>query len=306
MTGYRIACLTKNRTNPAYVGAQVGAARLAEGLGCELRGYVPDRPDNVEDQLGNIRDAMAWRPDAMLISPVDATALNDALAGVKDAGVTLVYFVTSTEGLEADAFMTSDNYALAKEIAEYLVRHLGGTGQVAILDGLAQSPTSPPRSKAFRDVVAAHPGLTLAGAQAGDYQFDGGKQAMASLLDEAPALDGVISANDIMALGAMEAMDEAGRSVPIVGMNAMPDAVKAILAGRMLATVSYDALSLVGMAVQAAVRILDGKPVPGVVEMPAEIIDASNCAAWDRPFEQRPLPDWDTVMAALRAAEGPA
>ena len=135
MTGYRIACLTKNRTNPAYVGAQVGAARLAEGLGCELRGYVPDRPDNVEDQLGNIRDAMAWRPDAMLISPVDATALNEALAGVKDAGVTLVYFVTSTEGLEADAFMTSDNYALAKEIAEYLVRHLGGTGQVAILDG---------------------------------------------------------------------------------------------------------------------------------------------------------------------------
>ncbi|MCC0028997.1 MAG: hypothetical protein H6891_01410 [Brucellaceae bacterium] len=58
----------------------------------------------------------------------------------------------------------------------------------------------------------------------------------------------MISANDIMALGAMEAMDEAGRSVPIVGMNAMPDAVKAILAGRMLATVSYDALSLVGMA----------------------------------------------------------
>ncbi|MCC0028998.1 MAG: substrate-binding domain-containing protein [Brucellaceae bacterium] len=158
MTGYRIACLTKNRTNPAYVGAQVGAARLAEGLGCELRGYVPDRPDNVEDQLGNILDAMAWRPDAMLISPVDATALNDALAGVKDAGVTLVYFVTSTEGLEADAFMTSDNYALARRSPSIWCAIWAEPVRWRSSTELAQSPTSPPRSKAFRDVVAAHPG----------------------------------------------------------------------------------------------------------------------------------------------------
>jgi ribose transport system substrate-binding protein len=152
-------------------------------------------------------------------------------------------------------------------------------------------------------VVAANPGIELVAAQSGDYQFAGGKSQMARFLATQPDLDGVISANDIMALGALEAMKEAGRYVPMVGMNAMPDAVKAILAGKLLATVSYDALSLVGMAVQAAIRILDGETVPKVIELPAEIINVANCAAWDRPYEARPLPEWDAVMNRIRSTK---
>jgi ribose transport system substrate-binding protein len=165
---------------------------------------------------------------------------------------------------------------------------------------LAQSPTSPPRSKAFRDVAAAYPGIELVAAAAGNYQRAEGKAEMAKILAAQPELDGIISANDIMALGALEALDEAKRTAAIVGMNAMPDAVKAIKSGRLLATVSYDALSLMAIALQAAIRILDGKPVPRVVELPAEIIDVSNCEAWDRPYEERPLPMWEDVMGADR------
>ncbi|MDI3469023.1 MAG: hypothetical protein OJF62_001086 [Pseudolabrys sp.] len=77
-----------------------------------------------------------------------------------------------------------------------------------------------------------------------------------------------------------------------------PDAVKAIKAGRLLATVSYDALSLIAIALQAAIRILDGKPVAKVIELPAGIIDISNCEVWNRPYEERPLPMWDDVVTA--------
>jgi ribose transport system substrate-binding protein len=299
---YKLCCLTKNKTNPAYVGAQIGAARLARQLGSDVVPFVPEKPDDVGEQLGNIRDAMALRPDAILISPVDATALDKQLQAVRDAGIVLVYSVTASEAVPADCFATSDNYLLGIGIANYLISHLGGRGKVAILDGLAQSPTSPPRSRAFRDVVAANPAIELVAAQPGDYQFAGGKSQMAQILATQPDLDGVISANDIMALGALEAMKQAGRHVPIVGMNAMPDAVKAIIAGKLLATVSYDALSLVGMAVQAAIRILDGEAVPKVIELPADIIDIANCAAWDRPYEDRPLPEWDAVMNRLRSS----
>ena len=300
---YRLCCLTKNKTNPAYVGAQIGAARLARQLGSEIVPFVPAKPDDLDEQLGNIRDAMALRPDAILISPVDGTALDKELQAVRDAGIVLVYAVTASEAVPGDCFATSDNYSLGTGIARYLVDHLGGRGKVAILDGLAQSPTSPPRSKAFRDVIAANPGIELVAAQSGDYQFAGGKSQMARFLATQPDLDGVISANDIMALGALEAMKEAGRYFPIVGMNAMPDAVKAIIAGKLLATVSYDALSLVGMAVQAAIRILDGETVPKIIELPAEIIDIANCAAWDRPYEDRPLPEWDTIMNRIRSTK---
>jgi ribose transport system substrate-binding protein len=76
----------------------------------------------------------------------------------------------------------------------------------------------------------------------------------------------------------------------------MPDAIKAIKAGQLLATVSYDALSLVALAVQAAIRLLDGDPVPAVVSLGAETIDPTNCAAWDKPYEDRPMPDWDSAV----------
>jgi ribose transport system substrate-binding protein len=295
---YRICALTKNKTNPAYIGAQIGAARLARKLGCEIEGFVPDKPDDIDQQTAQIHAAIATKPDAILISPVHATALNRALQKAVDAGIVLVFFVTSAEGIAANAFITSDNYALATGIAGRLVEHLGGRGKVAILDGLAQSPTSPPRSKAFRDVAAAHPGIELVATAAGNYQRAEGKTEMAKILAGHSKLDGVICANDIMALGALEALDEAGRAAAMVGMNAMPDAVKAIKAGRLLATVSYDALSLMAIALQAAIRILDGKAVAKVIELPAEIIDISNCDAWDRPYEERPLPMWDDVMGA--------
>lgn len=293
---YRLCCLTKNETNPAYVGAQVGAARLAQQLGCELSGFAPNIPDDIDQQTAQIHAAIESRPDAILISPVHATALNAALQEVIDAGIVLVFFVTSADGVSANTFTTSDNYTLAAEIATRLVDHLGGGGKVAILDGLAQSPTSPPRSKAFRDVTSACPGIEVVAAASGDYQRAGGKAEMAKILAAHSELDGVISANDIMALGALEALNEAGRTTTIVGMNAMPDAIKAIKDGKLLATVSYDALSLAAMAVQAAIRILDGKPVPKVIELPADIIDISNCESWDRPYEERPLPMWDDVM----------
>ena len=94
---YKLCCLTKNKTNPAYVGAQIGAARLAGQLGSDIVAFAPEKPDDLDEQLGNIRDAMALRPDAILISPVDATLLDTALQAVRDAGIVLVYSVTASE-----------------------------------------------------------------------------------------------------------------------------------------------------------------------------------------------------------------
>ena len=169
---------------------------------------------------------------------------------------------------------------------------------MAILEGLPQSPTTAPRTRAFLDAIGEHPDIHLVARAVGNYQFAEGKAAMAEILRNHDGLRGVISANDIMALGALEAMAEAGRSATMTGMNAMPDAIKAIKEGKLLATVSFDALSLVALAVQAAIRVLDGNPVPDVVSFGAQIIDATNCAVWDTPYEDRPIPDCNRRWAA--------
>lgn len=293
---YRLCCLTKNRTNPAYVGAQIGAARLAERLGCSLVGMAPETPDDVGEQIALLEAAIADAPDAILISPVHTTALNDTLRNAVDAGIPLVFFVANAPEIPAHTFVTANNEKLAAEIADHLFRHLGGVGDVALIEGLPQSPTAAPRTRGFRAAAEAHPGIRIAASAVGDYQFAAGKAAMAGVLERHVRIDGVVAANDVMAMGAVEALAAAGRTAPVVGINAMPDAIKAVRAGTLLATVSYDALSLVCTGVLAAIRILQGEPVPALLELPATVIDAGNCAAWDLPYEERPLPDWDTVV----------
>lgn len=293
---YRLCCLTKNKTNPAYVGAQIGARRLAEGLGCELQSFAQEKPDDIFEQRSQIFEAIAAKPDAILLSPVHKSAVDEALQAVREAGIVLVYFITSSDGILADSFVTSDNYTLARQVSAYLIGYIGHKGDVAILEGSAQSPTTEPRTRAFLDIIGEHPGIDLVARAVGNYQYAEAKAEMSNILERHATLSAVISANDIMALGALDAMAEVGRTMPITGMNALPEAIKAVKEGTLLATVSYDALSLVALAVQAAVRLLDGESVPEVITVGAEIIDVANCAAWDLPYEDRPLPDWASAV----------
>lgn len=293
---YRLCCLTKNKTNPAYEGARIGGGRLAESMNCEFLNFVPDKPDDETEQEALLNEALNSKPDAILISPVHTTALNATLQKVLDAKIPLIFFVTSAEGIKANTFVTANNHSLAVGIAEYLFKNLGNKGNIAILDGLLQSPTSPPRTKGFLDAAAAFPDINIVASRVGNYQFSEARDGMAEMLEQHPKIDGVLAANDIMSLGALEALNAANRKATIIGLNAMPDAIKAIQKGDMLATVGYDAMSLVCIGVQAAVRILDGLPVPELIELPAEIVDASNCDAWDRPYEERPLPLWENVV----------
>jgi ribose transport system substrate-binding protein len=115
---------------------------------------------------------------------------------------------------------------------------------------------------------------------------------MAELLAAEPRIDGVLAANDFMALGALEAMRAAGRKMPIVGINATPEGVAAIKSGDLLASSSFDAMKMTCLAVEAAVRVLGGERVPAEIMLPVEVIDRSNCRSWDRPYADRPLPEW--------------
>jgi ribose transport system substrate-binding protein len=126
----------------------------------------------------------------------------------------------------------------------------------------------------------------------GDFQFDGGKAAMAALLQAQARIDGVLAANDVMALGAVEVMRRHRRLSPIVAVNATPDGARAINDGELLASAAFDAMQMACLALEAAVRLLSGKAVPRKLMLPVEIVDRSNCAGWDRAYEDRSLPDW--------------
>jgi ribose transport system substrate-binding protein len=295
-----IAVFTKNRTNPAYAAARLGADRVAARLGARVAHYVPEKPDDVMEQRTLVERAIAGRPDAAVFVPVHATAMRDSVRKLNAAGIpTVNYLNRLTEGRFV-TYVGSDDYQLARDIATHLFQRIGGKGDIVILEGVPAAVTSQERLRGFHDAVRDSPGIRIAASRAADYQQETARSVTAGLLAGLPRVDGILCANDVMALGAIEALKDAGRRIPLVGVNAIPEAISAIKSGRLLATVDFDAMAISSLATEAAIRHLRGERVPAEIILPVRIVDATNYQPWDRPFEERECPGWEDVVTQMR------
>lgn len=287
----RIAVFTKNLTNPAYAAARLGAERAAAQFGVEVLHFVPVKGDDPEEQSALIDQALALSPppDAFVLSPVHATRVDPAIRRIAAAGIPMVGFVNPIAAASSVSYVSSDDGRLAQAIAHHLFRHLGGRGRVLIVTGPEESFTSRERLRGFREAALEHPGIAVAGVIAGDYVRETARERTAHWLATHEGPDGCLVANDIMAVGVLDALDAAGRSAAVVGVNAIPQAIDAIAAGRMLATADFNAMQMACLATECAVRHLRGEPVPPSIELPVQVVDAGNCAQWNLPYDQRPV-----------------
>ena len=294
-----IAVFTKNRTNPAYAAARLGADRVAARMGARVVHYVPEKPDDVDQQKALVERAIAERPDAAVFVPVHATAMSDSVRKLEAAGIPTVNYLNRLAHGRFITYVGSDDTQLARHIAAYLFRHIGGKGDIVILEGVPAAVTSRERMRGFHDAVRESPGIRIVASRAADYQQETARRVTAELLAALPRVDGMLCANDVMALGAIEALEAAGRRVPLVGVNALPEAVAAIKSGKLLATVSFDAMHLSSIATEAAIRHLRGVGVPPEIILPVSIVDAANYQPWDRPLEARESPKWEDAVALI-------
>lgn len=306
MAGETIAVFTKNRTNPAYHAARLGADHTAARHGARVLHYVPGIPDDVDEQIALVGQALAARPDAIVFNPVHLTALDASVSRINAAGIPMVNFLNRLTSGRCLSFVGSDDYRLGREIAVYLFRHLGGKGGVVVMQGVPGAVTSRERLRGFHDAAAEWPGIRLTATLTGDYQESVARKAMTDYLASRPRFDGVLSANDVMSLGILSALESAGRSAPVIGVNALPEAITSIKNGQLLATVDFDAMKITCIATEAAIRYLRGEAVPGKIILPAPIVDRTNFQPRDRPIEVRECPRWEEVVAVPRTNAGAA
>jgi len=296
MSGETIAVFTKNRTNPAYEAARLGADRTAARNGARILHFVPDKPDDIEQQIALVGQAVAARPDAAVFVPVHLTALDDSVRKLNAAGIPIVNILNRLATGQFVTFVGSDDYRLARDIAAYLFRHIGGKGDVLIMEGVPGAVTSRDRVRGFRDAAGEWPGIRIVATRVGDFQEKTARKVMTDFLAARIHIDGVLSANDVMSLGIIAVMEAAGLSVPVIGVNALPEAIMSIKAGKLLATVDFDALKIACIATEAAIRHLRGETVPAEIILPVQIVDRTNYQPWDRPLEERECPRWNDIV----------
>ena len=294
----RIAVFTKNSTNPAYEAARLGADRVARRLGAQTLHFVPAKGDDPDEQSALVDQALAQRPDAFVFAPVHATRVNAAIGRMHASGIPIFGFVNPLPVGRCVTYVGSDDARLGREIAEYLLAHLAGRGRVLVVSGPLASVTSIARVRAFQEAAAQHPGIVLAGTCVGDYVREVAREAVARWLAGNAGPDACLAANDVMALGALDALRAARRKAVVAGVNAIPEAVASIKRGEMLASADFDAMRMAALATECAVRHLRGEAVPEKIELPVEIVDRRNCHLWDLPYAQRPVRTLKEALAS--------
>ena len=290
-----LAVFTKNRVNPAYDAARMAADRVAAEAGARTIHYVPQTPDHVGEQKALVTEALAAKPDAVLLNPTDDVQMQEDLARFAAAGIPVALFINRMVGKHL-TFVGSDDEAIGRRAATALCQGMGGKGRIVALEGKQSVPTSRARVLGLRDALGRFPGIELLGVSVGHLMQAPAKTAMAELLAAHPQIDGVWAANDLMAFGALDALGAAGRTAKVVGINGLPVAIEHIERGTMLASVDFSAFNIAAIATRAVLRHLQGESVPAEIMTPAELIDRSNYQRWKVPFAERACPAWDEIV----------
>ncbi|MGZ8231797.1 MAG: sugar ABC transporter substrate-binding protein [Burkholderiales bacterium] len=291
-----LAVFTKNRSNPAYAAARLGADRAAARCDAVTKHYVPAKPDDVDEQIALIDQALADKPDAFVLVPVHPTAVNEALRRIYASSIPLVGCLNRFSEAGPVCYVGADDYAIGVGIATYLYRHLGGRGDVVVMEGVPSSVTSNERVRGFQDALRDFPQVRIVRKIRGDYLREPARLAAGELLRSGERFDAVLAANDDMAIGMIAALEAAGRQSIVVGVNAIPEAITAIKRGKLLATADFNAKDIATIAAEAALRHLRGESVPSEIILAVQIVDGANYAEWDKPFEARPDIDWHAAL----------
>src|SRR5262245_25977376 len=226
-----------------------------------------------------LENYIVQKVDAIIVCPVDSKGIGPAIQKANAAGIPVFTADIKAEGGKIVSQIASDNVAGGRLAAEYLAKLLGGRGEVAIIDQpITQSVID--RVRGFLEVMAQQPGIRIVARPSGDGVRDRSMKAAEDLLQGFPNLAGIFGINDDSALGALAAVEAAGRKgILIVGYDGIPEARAAILRGSALrADVVQYPKEIGRITIETIARHLAGEAVPPDIPVKVGIVDASNAA----------------------------
>jgi ribose transport system substrate-binding protein len=153
--------------------------------------------------------------------------------------------------------------------------------------------TNVDRVRGFNDALKENPDAKLLASQPGNYQRLQALQVMENLMQSNSQIDGVLAANDAMAIGAIEALDGANRKAQVIGINGTREAIDAIKAGNLLASGDYNGFVQGCIGTMIAIRSLRKEPVVSEIVLKPTVITKDNYKSYDQPLESRTCPSWD-------------
>ena len=246
-----------------------------------------------ENQISQVENFITRGVDAVILNPYDKEGSAHAVDLAVQAHKPVVVVNAIVSNLDkANAYVGSEDAEAGKIAAQRIMDVLHGKGNIAVIHGPNGHSAEVQRSDGIRQVLAKYPDAKIVVEQTANWDRVQALNLMENWLASGQKIDAVIAQNDEMALGALKAIEAAGKQndIAVIGIDAIPDALKAVADGKMVGTVFQDAKGQGALAVDLAVQLAQGKQVSHDNYIPFQLVTKEN--AW--PISRNQTELWET------------
>src|SRR3954471_15274979 len=242
---YKVGFAQTESNNPWRLAETASMQDEAKKRGDQL--VYTDAAGSAAKQVADVNSMIAQGVDLIFLAPREEKPLIPAVMAAKKAGIPVVLLDRNVDqslakaGKDYVTFIGSDFVDEGKRAAEALAKAVDGKAKIIQLEGTTGSSPANDRRKGFEDYIKSHSGMKIVASQSGDFARDKGRQVAETLLQAHPDATAIYAHNDEMAIGAIAAVEAAGKKpgkdIIIVSVDGTRDALQAIVDGKMLATV---------------------------------------------------------------------
>ena len=300
---YKVGFSQVEMNNPWRTAQTASMQDEAAKLGHEL--VYTDAGGSEAKQIADVDSMIAQQVDLIFLAPRSEKPLAQAVLKAKAAGIPVILLDRNVDqtiakpGEDYICFIGSNFIQEGARAAEWLAQTMNGTATIIELEGTTGSSPAIDRQKGFRDYLAGtykaeenegtpaavmpggFPNMQIVASQTGDFARDKGRQVFETLYQSNPTANAVYAHNDEMALGAIAALEAAGKvpgqDVIIVSVDGSRDALQAIIDGKLGATVECNP-RFGPKAFETMVKYANGEQIPAKIINPDKFFDISNAA----------------------------
>lgn len=265
-----VTLLTKEHV--FYRDLESGLREAAQQKGFDLA--VTSGDWDLAKQQGQIENFIVQKVTAIVVCPVNSKGIGPAIEKAAQARIPIFTADIKADSGPVVSHVASDNFLGGKLAGEYMAKMLGNKGKVAVIDQpIVESAIE--RVRGFEEVVKQHPEMRIVAKPNGDGVRDKAMKAAEDLLQGFPDLQGIFGINDDSALGALSAIESAGRTgIVVMGFDAIPEARAAILRGSALKADVVQNPKVIGQTtIETIDRHLKGEAVPALIPVEVKVVD---------------------------------
>lgn len=277
---YTVGAIMKTLINEHWQQMREGYLDRARELGVNIEVSAASSESALTEQLDLVETMLSRDYAALSVSPLAETNLVSALETAHARGVPIVNVDDARITDLPNVYVGANHRTMAVLAGEYFAEYFRGEGpvEVALIEGMAGSSASIQRVDGFTATVEASPDLELVSSLPGNWDRVESLNAMESILQAHPNVRAVYAANDTMALGVIEAIVNAGRAgeILVIGTDGVPAAQESIREGLLHGSVAAFPYEMGRIAVEVAIRLIEGQEVPAIVTSPMALVTAEN------------------------------